>query len=79
MSEFDEFSSCYPDKRLAAQGAVAHPPAALLELPGHVLNRGREIAVRLDRKTYNPVLRQVDLPVTAVFATVSGNSLHSLT
>ena len=37
-----------------------------LNSPGEVLNQGGEIVVRLDRKTYNPVLRQADLPVTAV-------------
>ena len=37
-----------------------------MNTPGRVLNRGEEIVVRLDRKTYNPVLRQADLPVTAV-------------
>ncbi|MGH2717047.1 MAG: hypothetical protein ACRDJU_00500 [Actinomycetota bacterium] len=31
-----------------------------------VINRGSEILVRLDRKNYNPVLRQADLPVTRV-------------
>jgi hypothetical protein len=31
-----------------------------------VLNRGGEIVVRLNRKTYNPVLRQADLAVTKV-------------
>ena len=37
-----------------------------LNSPGEIINRGSEIVVRLDRKTYNPVLRQADLPVTAV-------------
>ena len=38
-------------------------------LPGHprgVLNGGNEVVVRLGRKTYNPVFRQADLPVTQV-------------
>ena len=37
-----------------------------LNSSGETLNQGGEIVVRLERKTYNPVLRQADLPVTKV-------------
>ena len=33
---------------------------------GEILNRGNEIIVRLDRRTYSPILRQADLPTTEV-------------
>ena len=33
-----------------------------LSTSGHILNRPNEIVVRLDRRTYSPVLRQADLP-----------------
>ena len=37
-----------------------------LSTTGEILNRGNEIIVRLDRRTYSPVLRQADLPATEV-------------
>jgi hypothetical protein len=37
-----------------------------LSTTGEILNRGNEIIVRLDRRTYPPVLRQADLPTTEV-------------
>jgi len=37
-----------------------------LSTTGEILNRGNEIIVRLDRRTYSPVLRQADLPTTEV-------------
>ena len=37
-----------------------------LSTGGQILNHGNEITVRLDRRTYSPVLRQADLPTTEV-------------
>lgn len=37
-----------------------------LSTGGQILNRSNEIVVRLDRRTYSPVLRQADLPDTEV-------------
>jgi len=37
-----------------------------LHTGGLILNTGNEIVVRLDRRTYSPVLRQADLPEVAV-------------
>jgi hypothetical protein len=37
-----------------------------LSTGGHILNHGDTITVRLDRRTYSPVLRQADLPDIAV-------------
>ena len=33
---------------------------------GVILNHGREIVIRLNRRTYSPILRQADLPTIAV-------------
>jgi hypothetical protein len=33
-----------------------------LSTSGHILNHHNQIIVRLDRRTYSPVLRQADLP-----------------
>ena len=60
---------CTSLRRRLAGYASATPDTLqrrFLNSPGEVRNRGGEIVVRLDRKTYNPVLRQADLPVTAV-------------
>jgi len=60
---------CASFRRRLAGYATATPDILqrrFLNTPGEVLNRGGEIVVRLDRKTYNPVLRQADLPVTEV-------------
>lgn len=60
---------CAGLRRRLAGYATATPDTIqrrFLNSPGVVINRGHEILVRLDRKTYNPVLRQADLPVTAV-------------
>jgi hypothetical protein len=60
---------CASFRRRLAGYATATPDTLqrrFLNTPGEVLNRGDEIVVRLDRKTYNPVLRQADLPVTQV-------------
>ena len=37
-----------------------------LSTGGHILNHPSEIVVRLDRRTYSPVLRQADLPDVTV-------------
>ena len=37
-----------------------------LSTGGHILNHGNQIVVRLDRRTYSPVLRQADLPEITV-------------
>ncbi len=37
-----------------------------LSTGGEILNHNNEIVVRLDRRTYSPVLRQADLPTTEV-------------
>jgi hypothetical protein len=37
-----------------------------LTTSGQILNHGNEITVRLDRRTYSPILRQADLPTTEV-------------
>jgi hypothetical protein len=60
---------CTSLRRRLAGYATATPDTLqrrFLNSPGEVRNRGDEIVVRLDRKTYNPVLRQADLPVTPV-------------
>jgi hypothetical protein len=60
---------CTSLRRRLAGYATATPDTLqrrFLNTSGVVENRGGEIVVRLDRKTYNPVLRQADLPVTAV-------------
>lgn len=60
---------CTSLRRRLAGYATATPDTLqrrFLNSPGEVTNRGGEIVVRLDRKTYNPVLRQADLPVTTV-------------
>jgi hypothetical protein len=59
---------CTSLRRRLAGYATATPDTLqrrFLNSPGEVLNQGGEIVVRLERKTYNPVLRQADLPVTA--------------
>ena len=37
-----------------------------LHTSGVILNHGHDIVVRLDRRTYSPVLRQADLPTITV-------------
>jgi transposase len=62
-------AACASFRRRLAGYATATPDTLqhrFLNTPGEVINRGGEIVVRLDRKTYNPVLRQADLPVTEV-------------
>jgi len=60
---------CASFRRRLAGYATATPDTLqrrFLNSPGEVLNRGGEVVVKLDKKTYNPVLRQADLPVTSV-------------
>ena len=60
---------CAGLRRRLAGYATATPDTIqrrFLNSPGVVINHGNEILVRLDRKTYNPVLRQADLPITTV-------------
>jgi len=60
---------CTSFRRRLAGYATATPDTLqrrFLNTSGEVLNRGGEIVVKLNRKTYNPVLRQADLPVTEV-------------
>ena len=47
-----------------------------LSTSGHILNRRNEIAVRLDRRTYSPVLRQADLPDTITIPWLAGRTLR---
>jgi hypothetical protein len=55
-----------PTPRRLRHRDARHPPAALPELPRRRAQpRGRDRR-QAGRKTYNPVLRQADLPVTAV-------------
>ena len=59
---------CASFRRRLAGYATATPDTLqrrFLNTPGEVVNEGDGIVVRLDRKTYNPVL-QADLPVTEV-------------
>ncbi len=60
---------CTSFRRRLAGYATATPDTLqrrFLNTSGEVLNQGGEIVVKLNRKTYNPVLRQADLPVTEV-------------
>ena len=43
---------------------------------GHVLARRNELVVRLDRRTYSPVLRQADLPPTITTPWLDGRTLR---
>ena len=43
---------------------------------GHVLARRNQIVVRLDRRTYSPVLRQADLPQTLTIPWLDGRTLR---
>ena len=47
-----------------------------LSTPGTVLNHGDTITVRLDRRTYSPVLRQADIPDTTTVPWWGGRRLH---
>ena len=47
-----------------------------LSTSGHILNRRNETVVRLDRRTYSPVLRQADLPDTINIPWLNGRTLR---
>lgn len=47
-----------------------------LSTSGHILNRPNETIVRLDRRTYSPVLRQADLPQAITVPWLSGRTLR---
>jgi hypothetical protein len=46
-----------------------------LSTSGHILNRRNQTIVRLDRRTYSPVLRQADLPDTITIPWLAGRTL----
>lgn len=54
------------------------PPDSLqrrfLSTSGHILNRRDETIVRLDWRTYSPVLRQADLPNTITIPWLAGRT-----
>jgi hypothetical protein len=43
---------------------------------GHIMARGNQIVVRLDRRAYSPVLRQADLPTTVTVPWLDGRTLR---
>ena len=43
---------------------------------GHILARGTQIVIRLDRRAYSPVLRQADLPTTVTVPWLDGRTLR---
>lgn len=47
-----------------------------LSTGGVILNRGQEIVVRIDRRTYSPVLRQADLPAAITVPWWAGRRLR---
>jgi hypothetical protein len=47
-----------------------------LSTSGHILNRRNQIVVRLDRRTYSPVLRQADIPDTITIPWLGGRTLR---
>ena len=47
-----------------------------LSTSGHILNHRNETVVRLDRRTYSPVLRQADLPDTITIPWLGGRTLR---
>lgn len=47
-----------------------------LSTSGHILNRPNETVVRLDRRTYSPVLRQADLPEAITIPWLAGRTLR---
>jgi hypothetical protein len=47
-----------------------------LNTGGIILNRGSEITVRLNRRTYSPVLRQASLPQTTTVPWWGGRTLR---
>ncbi|MGH9119286.1 MAG: transposase [Acidimicrobiales bacterium] len=61
---------CASLRRRLGTGYNAATPDTLqrrfLHTGGHIINRGANIVVRLDRRTYSPVLRSADIPDTTV-------------
>ena len=47
-----------------------------LSTGGHILTREDQIVVRLDRRTYSPVLRQADLPQQITVPWLDGRTLR---
>ena len=47
-----------------------------LSTGGHILARRNQIVVRLDRRTYSPVLRQADLPNAVTIPWLDGRTLR---
>ena len=47
-----------------------------LNTGGIIINRGHETTVRLDRRTYSPVLRQASLPETITVPWWEGRTLR---
>ena len=47
-----------------------------LSTSGHILNRANQTIVRLDRRTYSPVLRQANLPDTITIPWLAGRTLR---
>jgi hypothetical protein len=43
---------------------------------GHIITRGDDIVVRLDRRAYSPVLRQADLPHTITVPWLDGRTIR---
>ena len=71
---------------LTGSGLLARPlgtrfqaqilPHQILTERGHILHRRNQIVVRLDRRTYSPVLRQADLPQTLTTPWLNGRTLR---
>jgi hypothetical protein len=71
MSACEQSTSWMPTAtgRVYLDYATATPDTLqrrFLSTGGLILNHGQQIVVRLDRRTYSPVLRQADLPTLEV-------------
>ena len=65
--------------RLGPGYATATPDTLqrrFLTTAGHILARRNQIVVRLDRRTYSPVLRQADLPQATTIPWWGNRTLH---
>jgi len=47
-----------------------------LDTPGQIINHGDTITIRLNRRTYSPVLRQADLPTDTIVPWWGNRTLH---
>src|SRR5213595_1677893 len=47
-----------------------------LSTGGHLLTRGDQVVVRLDRRAYSPVLRQADPPTSVTVPWLNGRTLR---